>query len=86
MHLSTRQREKLDHPIYFVSVQLNGTEQNYATMEEHEGLTMVYVVKKFRHYLLANKFIFFTNYQPILYLTVMCLECTLAPAFLSMEG
>ena len=29
---------------------------------------MVYVIKKFRHYLLANKFVFFTNHQSLLYL------------------
>ena len=29
---------------------------------------MVYVVKKFRHYLLANKFVFFTDHQALLYL------------------
>ena len=29
---------------------------------------MVYAVKKFRHYLLANKFIFFVDHQALLYL------------------
>ena len=29
---------------------------------------MVYAMKKFRHYLLANKFVFFTNHQALLYL------------------
>ena len=29
---------------------------------------MIYAMKKFRHYLLANKFVFFTNHQPLLYL------------------
>ena len=29
---------------------------------------MVYAVKKFRHYLLANKFVFFTDHQALLYL------------------
>ena len=29
---------------------------------------MVYAVKKFRHYLLANKFIFFTDHHALLYL------------------
>ena len=29
---------------------------------------MIYAVKKFRHYLLANKFIFFTDHQALLYL------------------
>ena len=29
---------------------------------------MVYAVKKYRHYLLANKFVFFTDHQALLYL------------------
>ena len=29
---------------------------------------MVYAIKKFRHYLLANKFVFFTDPQEFLYL------------------
>ena len=29
---------------------------------------MIYVVKKFHHYLLANKFVFFTDHQALLYL------------------
>ena len=29
---------------------------------------MVYAVKKFRHYLLANKFLFFVDHQALLYL------------------
>ena len=29
---------------------------------------MVYAVKKYRHYLLSNKFIFFTDHQALLYL------------------
>ena len=31
-------------------------------------MTMIYAVKKFRYYLLANKFIFFVNHQALLYL------------------
>ena len=29
---------------------------------------MIFAIKKYRHYLLANKFIFFTNHQALLYL------------------
>ena len=46
---------------------LNEAEQNYTTTER-EGLGMVYAVKKFRHYLLANKFVFFTDHQELFYL------------------
>ena len=46
---------------------MNDAEKNYTTTER-EGLGMIYVLKKFRHYLLANKFVFFTNHQALLYL------------------
>ena len=36
-------KDKLDHPIYFLSRQLNEVEQNYTTTER-EGLAMVYAV------------------------------------------
>ena len=37
-------------------------------MIECEGLGMIFVVKKFRHYLLAIKFVFYTDHQALLYL------------------
>ena len=54
-------------PISYASSQLNSAEKNYTTTER-EGLSMVYAVKKFRHYLLANKFVFFVDHQALLYL------------------
>ena len=57
----------MDFPISYASKQLNSAEQNYTTTEQ-EGLGMIYAVKKFRHYLLANKFVFFTDHQALLYL------------------
>ena len=56
-----------DFPIAYASRQLIAAEKNYTTMER-EGLTMIYAVKKFRYYLLANKFIFFVDHQALLYL------------------
>ena len=58
---------KMDFPVSYASRQLNDAEKNYTTMER-EGLGMIYAVKKFRHYLLANKFIFFIDHQALLYL------------------
>ena len=57
----------MDFPICYASRQLNNAEKNYTTTER-EGLGMVYAVKKFRHYLLANKFVFFVDHQALLYL------------------
>ena len=57
----------MDFPISYASRQLNSTEKNYTTTEQ-EGLTMVYAVKKFCHYLWANQFVFFVDHQALLYL------------------
>ena len=59
--------KNMDFPISYASRQMNSAERNYTTTE-HEGLSMVYAVKKFRHYLLANKFVFFVDHQALLYL------------------
>ena len=37
-------------------------------MTEREELGMVYVVQKFRHYLLATPFVFYVNHQALLYM------------------
>ena len=52
----------LDFLVSYASRQLNTAEKNYTTTER-EGLAMIYAVKKFMHYLLANKFIFFVDHQ-----------------------
>ena len=57
----------MDLPVSYSSRQLNSTEKNYTTTER-EGLTMIYAVKKFRHYLLANPFVFYVDHQALLYL------------------
>ena len=57
----------MDFPISYASRLLNSAEQNYTTTER-EGIGMVYAVKKFRHYLLANTFLFFMDHQDLLYL------------------
>ena len=57
----------MDFPISCASRQLNSAEKNYTTTE-CEGLSMIYAVKKFRHYLLANKFVFFVDHQTLMYL------------------
>jgi hypothetical protein len=52
----------IDRPIYYASRLMNSEEKNYTRVEK-EALTMIYDVKKFRHYLLGNNFIFFIDHQ-----------------------
>lgn len=65
--LAQPHENNMDFPVSYSSCQLNSAEKNYTTTER-EGLAMVYAVKKFRHYLLANKFIFFVDHHALLYL------------------
>ena len=65
--LAQPSKHNMDFPISYASRQLNSAEKNYTTTER-EGLTMVYAVKKFCHYLLANQFVFFVDHQALLYL------------------
>ena len=51
----------------YASRQLNSAEKNYTTTER-EGLAMIYAVKKFWQYLLANPFVFYVDHQALLYL------------------
>jgi len=44
---------------------LNNIEQNYMTTKK-EAFAMVYVLHKFRHYLLGNKFIFYVDHMALL--------------------
>ncbi len=39
-------------------------EKNYSTTNK-EALAMIYVIKKFRHYLLGNNFTLFVNHQTL---------------------
>ena len=45
----------------------NKAEINYSTTER-EALGMVFALQKYRHYLLANPFIFYTDHQALKYL------------------
>ena len=57
----------MDFLSYYASRQSNVAEQSYST-KEREGFGMIFAIKKYRHYLLANKFIFFKDHQALLYL------------------
>jgi hypothetical protein len=56
-----------DHPIYYASQQLIMVEQNYA-IAKRKALVIIFVVKKFHHYLLGNKFTIVIDYQAFKYL------------------
>jgi hypothetical protein len=57
----------IDHPLAFVIRKLSTIEINYTTTER-EGLSMVYVLQKFHHYLLGGNFKMFTNHSTLKYL------------------
>ena len=54
-----------DSPIHYASQLLNNVEKNYSTTKR-EALAMIYSVGKFRHYLLANRFIFYVDHQALM--------------------
>jgi hypothetical protein len=56
-----------DSPIHYASRLLNNAEKNYSTTKR-EALAMIYSVGKFRHYLLANHFVFYVDHQALIYL------------------
>jgi hypothetical protein len=57
----------VDLLIYYASKLFNQAKKNYTTIER-EALAMIYVMKKIRHYLLANHFIFFMDHQALVYM------------------
>ena len=57
----------MDYPIIYNSRKLNKAERNYSTIER-EALGMVFSLQKYRHYLLANPFIFYIDHQALKYL------------------
>jgi len=55
------------HVIYYSSRTLNDTQQNYTTTEK-EFLAVVFVLEKFRPYLLGSKITVFTDHSALRYL------------------
>jgi hypothetical protein len=53
----------------YASKLLNLAKRNYATIER-ETLAMVYVLHKFRHYLLSNRFVFYVDHMILVYLVI----------------
>jgi hypothetical protein len=50
----------INRPIYYANRPMNSPKKNYTTTKK--VLTMIYVMKKFKHYLLGNHFIFFVDH------------------------
>jgi hypothetical protein len=65
--LAQNPTRKCDQPITYTSWLLNNVEKNYTTIER-EALAMVYVLHKYHHYLLDNKFDFYVDHMAFLYL------------------
>ena len=57
----------MDFPVSYASRQLNSATKNYS-MSNREGLGMIFAIKMFRHFLLANNFVFYIDHQALLYL------------------
>jgi hypothetical protein len=58
---------KIDQPVMYSSRLLNYVDRNYTTTYR-EALAIVYALRKFRHYLLGNKFTFFVDHMALVYL------------------
>lgn len=56
--------EGINLSIHYASFLLTIHEQNY-TIIEHEGLAMIYAIKKFCHYLLGSYFVFFIDHTTL---------------------
>jgi hypothetical protein len=65
--LSQKDIKGHDRPIYFTSRQLSVAEKNYSVTEQ-EGFEMVYLVQKYRHYLLGYKFTFHVDHDALKYM------------------
>ena len=57
----------LDQPITFTSRRLSKAENNYSTIER-KGLSMVYVLQKYQHYLLGGHFKMYIDHSVLKYL------------------
>ncbi len=58
---------KIDQLVMYSSRLLNYVDRNYTTTKR-EALAIVYALRKFRPYLLGNKFTFFVDHMALVYL------------------
>ena len=59
--------EKRECMVYYASIKMSPAERKYTTTER-EALAVVYVYKKFRHYLLKYQIVFHTDHDSLKYL------------------
>ena len=59
--------DEINYLIVYSIRKLNKAEHNYS-MTEREALWMVFALQKYRHCLLANPFVFYTDHQELKYL------------------
>ena len=62
-----QRREKIHHPIYYVTKALNETQKNYTVIEQ-ELITVVFAFEKFPCYFLSTRVIVHTNHSALRYL------------------
>ncbi len=58
--------KKCDQPIAYTSKLLNNAKENYTNIKR-EVLATVYVLHKFRHYLLGNQFVLYVDHMALSY-------------------
>ena len=62
-----QRKDKYFQPIYYASITLFETQQNYTTIEK-ELVVMIFAFEKFRSYLILSKVIVYTNHFALKYL------------------
>ena len=63
--LSHKMPDGSERPVCYASRTLSTAERNYGHIEK-EGLTLVFAVKKFHHYLFGHRFTMVTDHKPLL--------------------
>lgn len=64
--LAQEEKGYIDHPMAFSSHKLSIAERNYTTTER-EGHSMVYALRKYKHYLLGEHFSMYTDHYALKY-------------------
>ena len=60
--------DRIPHVIYYASITLNDAQLNYSTTKKEMLTVVVFVLEKFRSYLISCKLIVFTDHAALKYL------------------